>query len=109
MFQKAKNSIDSLKRAELLERLTVLRTAWILGSGRMRQPWCRFSNDKKKQLMSKLHSAFEAFATERDVNMPAGFCADMVSAIPAKLLKDNTTSGVFSDMLKKPDFYALLT
>ena len=105
MFQKAKNSIDSLKRAELLERLTVLRTAWILGSGRMRQPWCRFSNDKKNQLMSKLHSAFEAFATERDVNIPAGFCADMVSAIPAKLLKDNTTSGIGVVFKYKHEFY----
>ena len=96
---------NGLKNKELKERLTVLRNAWMLGSARMRQPWCRFSNDKKKQMMSKLHSAFEAFAAERDVNIPAGFCADIVSAIRAKLHEHNTTSGLGFVFKYKHEFY----
>ena len=105
MFQKAKNSIESLKGTELKERLTVLKTAWMLGSGRARQPWCQFSNCKKKQLMSKLHSALETFAAERNVSIPAGFYADMVSAIPAKLHKDSRTSGNDFIFKYKHEFY----
>ena len=93
-----------------MERLTVLRTAWILGSGRMPQPWCRFSTDKKKQLMSKLHSAFEAFAAKRSVSIPTGFCSDMADDFHfadcmTKLHKKNTTSGIGFVFKYKHEFY----
>ena len=79
-FKKAKNMIDGLKEAELLERLTVLRTAWILGSGHELQPWCRLKQRlcrSRKQLMSMLHSGYQAIAAKRSVRLPAGFCDDM--------------------------------
>ena len=71
--------MERLKETELVERLTVLRAAWILGSGRMPQPWCRFgrNNCKKKHLMSKLRSGFQAIAAKRSVKLPTGFCDDM--------------------------------
>ena len=72
--------IEGLKEAELLERLTVLRTAWILGSGHKLQPWCRLKQRlcrSRKQLMSMLHSGYQAIAAKRSVRLPAGFCDDM--------------------------------
>ena len=86
-----------------MERLSVLRTAWILGNGRMPQPWCRFSCDKRcstdKQLMAKLHSAYKAFAAERSVSIPAGFCDDMADNFHfadcmTKLHQGDTTSDI---------------
>merc|ERR1711963_1230808 len=41
-FKKAKRMMKSLEKSELVERLIALKAAWILGSGRMPQPWCRF-------------------------------------------------------------------
>ncbi|MEC7568137.1 MAG: hypothetical protein VYA01_03910 [Bacteroidota bacterium] len=49
MFKKAISIIESFKKKDLMERLTVLRTAWNLGSGRMPQPWFRFSNTHKEK------------------------------------------------------------
>ena len=75
-----------------MERLTVLRTAWNLGSDRMPQPWFRFSNTHtKRKLMSTLHSAFEAFAAKRSASIPAGLCNDMAD----ELHKKNMTPYVF--------------
>ena len=69
----------------------------------MPQPWCRFSSDKRcstdKQLMAKLHSAYKAFAAERSVSIPAGFCDDMADDFHfadcmTKLHQGDTTSGI---------------
>ena len=48
-FEKAKSMMERLKETELVERLTVLRAAWILGSGRMPQPWCRLNQKNFKK------------------------------------------------------------
>ena len=91
-----------------MERLTVLRTAWNLGSDRMPQPWFRFSNTHtKRKLMSRLHSAFEAFAAKRSASIPAGLCNDMADDFHfahclTKLHKKNMTPYVFK---YKHEFY----
>ena len=56
-FKRAKSKIESLEEPELMERLTVLRAAWMLGSGRMHQAWCRLNRPQcwksnRKHLMS---------------------------------------------------------
>ena len=84
-----------------MERLTVLRTAWNLGSDRVPQPWFRFSNKHtKRKLMSMLHSAFEAFAAKRSASIPAGLCNDMADDFHfahglTKLHEKNMTPYVF--------------
>ena len=101
MFKKAISIIESLKKKDLMERLTVLRTAWNLGSDRMPQPWFRFSNRRtKRKLMFMLHSAFEAFAAKRSASIPAGLCNDMADDFHfahclTKLHKKNMTPYVF--------------
>ena len=101
MFKKAISIIESLKKKDLMERLTVLRTAWNLGSDRMPQPWFRFSNTHtKRKLMSMLHSAFEAFAAKRSASIPAGLYNDMADDFHfahclTKLHKKNMTPYVF--------------
>ena len=78
-FKKAKRMMKSLQKSELLGRLTVLRAAWILGNGRMPQPWCRLNQhgSSRKHLMSMLHSGYQAIAAKRSVRLPAGFWDDM--------------------------------
>ena len=72
--------MTSLKEHELLERLTVLKAAWILGHGRMPQPW--FKLDKRfstKKLMFMLHSGYQAIEATRSVRLPAGFSDDVAN------------------------------
>ena len=79
-FKKAKSMMTSLKEHELLERLTVLKAAWILGHGRMPQPW--FKLDQRfstKKLMFMLHSGYQAIEATRSVRLPAGFSDDVAN------------------------------
>ena len=50
----------------LVERLKVLKTAWILGNGDVPQPWF-LQIGSKEVLISRLHSEFAAFAAETSV------------------------------------------
>ena len=104
--------MERLKETELVERLTVLRAAWILGSGRMPQPWCRFgrNNCKKKHLMSKLRSGFQAIAAKRSVKLPTGFCDDMADNFHfdncmTRLQKESTANRIGFVFNYKNEFY----
>ena len=55
----------------LIERLKVLKTAWILGNGERGQPWFN-QVGTKKILLSNIHSGFTAFAREPSVTIPVG-------------------------------------
>ena len=55
----------------LIERLKVLKTAWILGNGDVPQLW--FDHDGSKEvLLDRLAYGFAAFAAEPAVTLPAG-------------------------------------
>ena len=103
--------MKSLEKSELVERLTVLRAAWILGSGRMPQPWCRFGqNCNKKHLMSKLRSGFQAIAAKRTVKLPAGFSDDMADNFHfdncmTRLQKESTANRIGFGFNYKNEFY----
>ena len=58
-------------RKALTERLIVLKTAWVLGNGIEPQPWFNH-RDRKKFLISHIHSAFAAFAAVPSVKIPVG-------------------------------------
>ena len=55
--------LETQKTAALIERLKVLKTAWILGNGHMRQPWFN-GMGTKEILISRLHAGFAAVAAE---------------------------------------------
>ena len=59
------------QRLHLIERLKVLKTAWILGNGVVPQPWFK-QNVSHKMLMSNLEAGFAAFAGEPSVTLPDG-------------------------------------
>ena len=50
----------------MVERLKVLKTAWILGNGDVSQSWF-LQIGSKEVLISRLHSEFAAFAAETSV------------------------------------------
>ena len=56
---------------QLVERLKVLKTAWILGSGDIPQAWFN-QNASKKVLISRLHSGLATFAANPSVTHPVG-------------------------------------
>ena len=56
----------------MLERLKVLRSAWILGDGDVSQPWLE-CNGPRNVLISKLHDGFAAFEADPSVPLPVGF------------------------------------
>ena len=64
--------LETQKTTVLIERLKVLKTAWILGNGHMRQPWFNGGTGKKELLISRLHAGFAAFAAEPSVTLPVG-------------------------------------
>ena len=67
-------------RKKLIERLQILKTAWILGNGGVPQPWFySFQNDPKKILLSKLHLGLTAFAREPSVTIPVGLQAAIMA------------------------------
>ena len=55
----------------LVERLKVLKTAWILGNGDVPQPWFN-QNGSHKELISNVDAGFAAFAAEPSVSLPVG-------------------------------------
>ena len=62
---------DASSWGSVVQRLKVLKTAWILGSGDVTQAW--FSqNASKKVLISRLHSGLAAFAANPSVTQPVG-------------------------------------
>ena len=71
-FRRAKRFIKCLTRDPLLERLKVLRSAWILGDGDVSQPWLE-CNGARNVLISKLHDGFAAFEADPSVPLPVGF------------------------------------
>ena len=71
-FRRAKRFIKCLTRDPLLERLKVLRSAWILGDGDVSQPWLE-CNGARNVLISKLHDGFAAFEADPSVPLPGGF------------------------------------
>ena len=71
-FRRAKRFIKCLTRDPLLERLKVLRSAWILGDGDVSQPWLE-CNGPRNVLISKLHDGFAAFEADPSVPLPVGF------------------------------------
>ena len=114
-FERTFKAIESLKEPELVERLTVIRTAWMLGNGRMHQPWCRlnrpqFWKSNRKHLMSMLHSGFQAIAAKRSVRLPAGFCDDMADNFHfdncmTRLQKESTANRIGFVFNYKNEFY----
>ena len=112
-FERTFKAIESLKEPELVERLTVLRAAWILGSGRTPQPWFRLYGDTsrgRKHLMSMLHSGFQAIAAKRSVRLPAGFCDDMADNFHfdncmTRLQKESTANRIGFVFNYKNEFY----
>ena len=110
-FKKAKRMMKSLEKSELVERLIALKAAWILGSGRMPQPWCRFGQHcNKKHLMSKLRSGFQAIAAKRTVKLPAGFSDDMADNFHfdncmTRLQKESTANRIGFGFNYKNEFY----
>ena len=58
-------------RKTLTERLIVLKTAWVVGNGKVPQPWFNHK-DRKESLISHIHSAFAAFAAVPSVKLPVG-------------------------------------
>ena len=70
-FGRARWFINCLSCPKLLERLQVLRSAWILGDGDVSQPWLEV-NGSRKVLISKLHDGFAAFAADPSVPLPVG-------------------------------------
>ena len=62
---------DASSYRSLVERLQVLKTAWILGSGDVPQAWFN-QNASKKVLISRLHSGLAAFAANPSVTQPVG-------------------------------------
>ena len=62
---------DASSRKSVVNRLKVLKTAWILSSGDVTQAW--FSeNASKKVLIARLHSGLAAFAANPSVTQPVG-------------------------------------
>ena len=55
----------------MIERLKILKTAWILGNGEVPQPWFN-QNGSQKELISRLDSGFAAFGAEPSVTLPVG-------------------------------------
>ena len=71
-FRRAKRFIKCLTRDPLLERLKVLRSAWILGDGDVSQPWLECTGPRNV-LISKLHDGFAAFEAHPSIPLPVGF------------------------------------
>ena len=74
-LEKKKTLLSKIKkqqpRRELIERLKILKTAWILGNGKVPQPW--FSQiGSHKELISRLDSGLAAFGAEPSVTLPVG-------------------------------------
>jgi hypothetical protein len=73
--KKKKNLLSKAKkqhpRQQLIERLKILKTAWILGNGDLPQPWFN-QNGSHKILMSNLEAGFAAFAAETSLTLPVG-------------------------------------
>ena len=78
-FERTKKVFRRLKVRELVERLKVLKAAWILGKGESskHQPWFNYGA-KKKILISRLCSGFAACADEHSVKLPVEFQDTMV-------------------------------
>ena len=72
MTKKAKRFIQRLTKCELQERLRIFKAAWIQRNGEMPQPWFKIRGSKH-DLIPRVHSAFEAFATNPSVPVPVGF------------------------------------
>ena len=71
-FGRAKRFIKCLARGPLLDRLRVLRSAWILGDGDVSQPWLECTGPRNV-LISKLHDGFAAFEAHPSIPLPVGF------------------------------------
>ena len=71
-FGRAKRFIKCLTRGPLLDRLRVLRSAWILGDGDVSQPWLECTGPRNV-LISKLHDGFAAFEAHPSIPLPVGF------------------------------------
>ena len=56
----------------MLDRLRVLRSAWILGDGDVSQPWLECTGPRNV-LISKLHDGFAAFEAHPSIPLPVGF------------------------------------
>ena len=78
--ESAKKVFKRLKLRELVERLKVLKAAWILGKGEHSkpQPWFNYNPKKKTILISRLCSGFAACADEPSVKLPLDFQNAMV-------------------------------
>ena len=63
--------LETQKSTALIERLKVLKTAWILGSGHKRQPWFNWIGTKN-MLISKLQAGIAAVTAEPSVTLPVG-------------------------------------
>ena len=76
----AKRAFKRLQNRELIERLKVLKAAWILGKGESSkpQPWFNYRLVKKKILISRLCSGFAACTDEPSVKLPVDFQDTMV-------------------------------
>ena len=113
-IERLSKAVERLKETDLMERLTVLKTAWILGGGRMPQPWCRnyvyAVNYNRKHLMSMLHSGFRAITAKRSVRLPEGFCDDIGDNFQfdncmTKLQEESTANRIGFVFKYKNEFY----